>query len=146
MSLKLLKQIRINQDEEIILIKNISSLRASVHNISFLAENPMANVEDNYSKLYEDLRVLGKFHDVRETVQVERIAEGEDIGFRADQSIWAGIKKVTLKVDFYEMAGMDQYLSVFHVLEAIEKNQPLSIVLINQSGKALEMMVDVYGK
>jgi hypothetical protein len=142
----LLQQAKQAKDQGRLVVKTTEDLELSIRNLESIKDNPVIFIEEYYRSLSEVLRIFGAFHDFKIMVEVVDLNETGTIRSAIKHSVWEGIKEMTLKVDFYDVIGEDRYLSIFQSLREIEKRCPVDIIAIDQNGKNLRLMIQLYGK
>jgi len=127
-------------------MNKINVLRGRMKNLSILADDPVNDVSSYYRDVYDRLSLLGEFNNLQKSIEVAGLSELEGIELAAKPSQWEGIRKISLKVSFYELRRTEQYLRILRPMYQLERRYPLNITSISQNGNSLEIMMELYGK
>ena len=131
------QQARAAQAQGLVLEQNIRVLKSTAEDLEELEDGPALAVDVCYRQVYESLRILSEFYNVKSLV--------EDPSLTATPSGWKGIRQIPLKINFYDMAGADQHMKVLKSLEHLGKQYTLEIISIEHNGKDLSVAMELYG-
>ena len=125
--------------------KQNDTYKAEIDKISGFKDAPRTYVQKDYRLLSDALRTFSRTHDVRGVCDIDGIKEEESINTGIKASFWAGIDQMGINMRFYDVQGVDQYISIFDFIGHMEDLYALQVQSINQKGNSLEVLIKLYG-
>ncbi len=110
-----------------------------------LSDGPVETIGHYYEKIDEHLRMYSGFYHLQNVMLIQGLGADGLIGAATKPSVWEGIGQVDIKIHFFNVAGIDQFLNIFELFTKLQQQCPLNIVAIRQSGKNLEASIQLYG-
>ena len=142
----LIQQAKSTQLKSTALEGDIQKLKTAMIALSSLQDDPLGEISIYYRDFYEAVHFLGASYDIKNIVEVQGVSAGAGIEQTAVPSSWPGVQKLTVKVNFYELLGADQYMNIFESLHWLKARFPLNVTAIVQKARNLEMNFELYGK
>ena len=140
------QQARLLQHKNFMTQKEIGKFQIDFKRLEALPGEQLDLIEDNYRYLDEQTYLFSRYHDLKTSLEIDKLGKEGLILSTVSPSSWPGIGQMSLHIHFYELKGMDQYMAVLQFLRIMETADPVRVLSIVQKGNHLQARLQLYGR
>jgi hypothetical protein len=145
-ALQIWHDLNVIKQNNIFLINEISQTEKDLKRLEMLPNHPIRLMKDSYVQLDQQLSGMNRYYDFKTSIDIKNLGKEGNISDAASQSSWVGIKEMNLNLNFFDLKGVDQYLSVLNFIETIEAVDPLRVLSVIQQNNNLQVELKLYGR
>ncbi len=125
--------------------REVQQLNTEAATVGSLADDPLVDVSFYYLEVSRRLNIFSGFSAYKKALRILRTDGAAAIALAAKPSSWVGIRKIDMQINFYDIAAMDQTLSILKFFGELRRSCPVEILSINQKDKNMDIKLALYG-
>ncbi|MBF0490606.1 MAG: hypothetical protein HQL15_08350 [Candidatus Omnitrophica bacterium] len=134
------------KSQDLLLSQTIREDQQRIKEVEILPQSEIGFVKESYVRLDAQVRQMSRYYDYKASLEIKNLGKDQEVLNAVGQTAWPGIHRILAQVDFYDLKGQDQMMTVFKFLEDIQRWDSLRLVHVDFNNNHLQAELQLYGR